>query len=124
MSRNIAPLNIFHGKIHPRQRRFCMKKKNNKVNVQTINFTKLLYNNYTINVNTNNSSNSKLKSLRNNLLYVIECYLLIFSIIATTIIVSIILFNLIFSKSTSYALYVLLSMCISIIGFLIKNCNH
>lgn len=67
MPRNIAPLNIFHSKIHPRQRRFCMKKKNNKVNVQTINFTKLLYNNYTINVNTNNSSNSKLKKFTQQL---------------------------------------------------------
>ena len=101
-----------------------MKKQDHKVNAQTINFTKLLYNSYTINVNTNNSSNNKLKNLRNNSLYVIECCLLILSIVATTIIVSIILFNLIFSKSTSYALYVLLSMCISIIGFLIKNCNH
>lgn len=101
-----------------------MKKKNKKVNVQAINFTNLLYNSYTINVNTNNASNNKLKSLRNNLLYIIECCLLILSIIAIIIIVSIILFNLAFSKNTPYALYILLSMCISIIGFLIKNCNH
>lgn len=123
MPRNTAPLNIFHSKIY-KARRFCMKKKNNKVNVQTISFTQLLYNSYTINVNTNNTSNNKLKSLRNNLLYVVECCLLILSIITTTIIVIIILFNLTFSKSTSYVLYVLLSMFISIIGFLIKNCNH
>ena len=101
-----------------------MKKKNHKVNVQTISFTQLLYNSYTINVNTNNTSNNKLKSLRNNLLYIIECCLLILSIITTTIIVIIILFNLTFNKSTSYVLYVLLSMFISIIVFLIKNCNH
>lgn len=60
-----------------------MKKSNDKVNVAVINFTKIVYNNLIVNVNTDNSNNNKLKSLRNNLLYVVECCLLVISIIAT-----------------------------------------
>lgn len=54
-----------------------MKKSSSKVDARTINFTQQVYNNFTINVNTDNANNNQLKNLRNKLLYVIECYLLI-----------------------------------------------
>lgn len=47
-----------------------MKKTSSKVDVKLINFTKISYNNLIVNVNTDNSSSNKLKSLSNNLL----CY--------------------------------------------------
>lgn len=101
-----------------------MKKSNSKVDVKAINFTKLVYNNCTINVNTDNSNNNKLKNLRNNLLYVIECCLLIISIIATIFSLIIIFYDLVFNKQIPYIIYVLLPVFTGIIGFLIKNCNH
>lgn len=69
-------LKYFYSKIR-QERQFCMKKLSSKVDVKPINFTRSVYNNFTINVNTDNSNNNKLKNLRNNLLYVIECCLLI-----------------------------------------------
>lgn len=101
-----------------------MKKSNSKVNVAIINFTKIVYNNLIVNVNTNNSSSNKLKSLRNNLLYIIECCLLIISIVATIFSLIIIFYDLVFNKQIPYILYVLLSTFIGTVGLLIKNCNH
>lgn len=101
-----------------------MKKSSNKVNVAVINFTKIVYNNLIVNVNTDNSNNNKLKSLRNNLLYVVECCLLVISIIATVFSLIIIFYNLVFNKQIPYIIYVLLPAFTGIIGFLIKNCNH
>lgn len=75
-----------------------MKKSNSKVNVEVINFTKIVYNNLIINVNANNSSSDKLKSLRNNLLYVVECCLLVISIVATIFSLIIIAYDLILNK--------------------------
>lgn len=101
-----------------------MKKSNSKVNVEVINFTKTVYNNLIVNVNTNNSSSNKLKSLRNNLLYVVECYLLVISIVATIFSLIIIAYDLILNKPIPYIIYVLLPVFTGTIGFLIKNCNH
>lgn len=101
-----------------------MKTSNSKVNVEVINFTKIVYNNLFVNVNTDNSSNNKLKSLRNNLLYIIECCLLIISIVATVFSLIIIFYDLVFSKQIPYIIYVLLPTFTGIVGFLIKNCNH
>lgn len=101
-----------------------MKKSSDKVNVAVINFTKIVYNNLIVNVNTDNSSNNKLKSLRNNLLYIIECCLLIISIVATIFSLIIIFYDLVFNKQIPYIVYVLLPVFTGIIGFLIKNCNH
>lgn len=98
-----------------------MKKSNGKVDARTINFTKLVYNNCTMNVNADNNSNNKLKSLRKNLLYII---LLIISIVATIFSLIIITYDLVFNKQIPYLLYVLLPVFTGIIGFLIKNCNH
>lgn len=79
-----------------------MKKTSSKVDVKPINFTKLVYNNCTINVNTANSDNNKLKSLRNNLLYIVECCLLVISIIATVFSLIIIFYDLVFNKQIPY----------------------
>lgn len=101
-----------------------MKTSNSKVNVEVINFTKTVYNNLIVNVNTNNSSSNKLKSLRNNLLYVVECCLLVISIVATIFSLIIIAYDLILNKQIPYILYVLLPTFTGTVGFLIKNCNH
>lgn len=101
-----------------------MKKSSDKVNVAIINFTKIVYNNLIVNVNTDNNSSDKLKSLRNNLLYIIECCLLIISIVVTIFSLIIIFYNLVFNKQIPYIIYVLLPVFTGIIGFLIKNCNH
>lgn len=101
-----------------------MKTSNSKVNVEVINFTKTVYNNLIVNVNTNNSSSDKLKSLRNNLLYVVECCLLVISIVATIFSLIIIAYDLILNKQIPYILYVLLPTFTGTVGFLIKNCNH
>lgn len=101
-----------------------MKKSNSKVDARTINFTQLVYNNCTINVNTDNSNNNKLKNLRNNLLYIIECCLLIISIVATIFSLIIIAYDLILNKQIPYIIYVLLPTFIGTVSFLIKNCNH
>ena len=98
-----------------------MKKSSDKANVATINFTKIVYNNCTMNVNADNNSNNKLKSLRKNLLYII---LLIISIVATIFSLIIIFYNLVFNKQIPYILYVLLPTFTGTVGFLIKNCNH
>lgn len=101
-----------------------MKKSNGKVNVTTINLTQSVYNNYTINVNTDNYNNNKLKNLRNNLLYIIECCLLIISIVAIIFSLIIIFYDLVFNKQIPYIVYVLLPTFTGTVGFLIKNCNH